>query len=111
LDDRTAIAGSENQWLLLVDHLLDLKSCLPDLADSQIQAELIHTFDVAVFAAERGGARRRRGGIRPEARKYLVEKLRGLIEEYRRLWLLRSRPGGLEDSCNHYRKVLEELEG
>jgi len=35
--------------------------------------------------------------------------MREIIKEHRRLWLLRSRPGGLDDSCRYYGQVIEEI--
>lgn len=77
----------------------------------QLRDELGHTLDVAAFAAERAVARRGRGGIEDGQRRRLGERLRGIIAEHRRLWLQRSRPGGLENSCRHYAAVLTDLEG
>jgi hypothetical protein len=31
--------------------------------------------------------------------------LEGIIAEHRRLWLLRSRVGGLDHSCTYYRNI------
>jgi hypothetical protein len=35
---------------------------------------------------------------------------KAVADEHRRLWLARSRRGGLEISLSHYRRILSELE-
>jgi hypothetical protein len=39
----------------------------------------------------------------------LRDQLGAIIAEHRRLWLLRSREGGLEHSCGYYRQIMESL--
>ena len=45
--------------------------------------------------------------IPEEERAVLAGELDSLIKEYRRLWLARSRPGGLEDSVERFVKLME----
>lgn len=75
--------------------------------DVQLWRECRHAWRTAAFAAARAICRR--SGER-EAFPLLAGTLRALIEEHRELWLARSRPGGLDDSCAWYRATLAELE-
>ncbi len=71
--------------------------------------ELSHTLDVACFAAVRG-LWRRTGKYSARDRKELAGWLRTILARHRELWALRSRPGGLEDSCGFYQRIIDELE-
>lgn len=46
--------------------------------------------------------------ITPADRENLANELEPLIEEYKRLWLNRSRPGGLDESAGGFIRLLEE---
>jgi hypothetical protein len=72
--------------------------------------ELEHTLDVARFAATRG-LWRRTGRYSPKDRTELADRLRTILARHRELWLLRSREGGLEDSCRYYERIIRDLEG
>ncbi len=67
------------------------------------------------FACRLGRARLERGRDQPlaalprRARKALRRELDPLIDEHRRLWLARSRPGGLEDSTRRLTRVRDLL--
>jgi exonuclease VII small subunit len=41
-----------------------------------------------------------------EARAELAAELEPILTEFRRLWLLRNRPGGLEDSVGRFERLL-----
>jgi len=75
-----------------------------------VEAELRHTAEVASLAADRAVLRRAAGGLAPDPARALAERARAIEAEHRRLWALRSRPGGLENSCRHYRAVIADLE-
>ncbi len=100
--------GDVNEWSAVGDHLAELSRRLPGIQNAQLRDELNHILAVASFAAERGVMRRSRGASGAEAR--LAARLREILAEHRRLWLLRSRPGGLDDSCRHYRDLLGQFE-
>lgn len=73
---------------------------------AQLRAELVATLRVAVFAATRARARRETGNDTwRRDRDRWKNELERLIAEHRRLWLLRCRPGGLDDSCRHYARL------
>lgn len=67
---------------------------------SQLEEEIKHTLEVAEFAAERGV--QRAGGA---AMRAAPDRLRNIIHEHRRLWLARSRDGGLDHSCGFYEQL------
>lgn len=74
--------------------------------------ELEHTINVARLAARRAIARRRGtpGVISAGDAGVLLTLAREALSEHRRLWLARSRAGGLEQSCSHYERIIRELE-
>lgn len=101
-----ALSPSEGRkkWLEVVESLDELDRQFPAQGDILVRAELRHTWEAAKFAADRAVLRRSK--VKPQSK---VESLRHrreqIITEHRRLWLLRSRPGGLDDSCRYYREV------
>lgn len=81
----------------------------PMLAD-----ELVHTLDLAVFAAVRGWVRRLDPRDRPVTREDLLAWLDDIMIEHRRLWAVRSRcgpgsPRGLDHSANFFKQVRDTL--
>ncbi|MBL9031886.1 MAG: family 20 glycosylhydrolase [Phycisphaerae bacterium] len=94
-------------WHEARERLATLERSRPVLADATINAELEHTLAVARLAIDRALLRRGEGSIR---RSDLAGRLRDILAEHRRLWLLRSRPGGLDSSTRHYQRILGELE-
>jgi hypothetical protein len=75
--------------------------------DPRLARELLHTVRVALLASAR--AELRRGDTGPADRPVLASALESIIAEHRDLWLARSRPGGLDDSCRHYAEVGKDL--
>jgi hypothetical protein len=73
--------------------------------------EFRHVAALAKHACRLGLERLAAGGgvadITSVKRRELRRNLEGLIEEFRRLWLVRNRPGGLEDSCGRFGPLLE----
>jgi hexosaminidase len=73
--------------------------------------------DMLTFAARLGSVRSAVGMESPmgqlpaNTRAALADELRPLIERHKQVWLLRNRPGGMEDSSKWLRKVLKQLEG
>lgn len=101
--------GSTEQWRTVLDRLDDLASSMPAGLVDFVADELTHTLDVARLAARRALLRRRGLDGRTEEARSLAEELRRIIAEHRRLWLRRSRPGGLEHSVSYYQATLDEL--
>ncbi|HEV8111302.1 MAG TPA: family 20 glycosylhydrolase [Planctomycetota bacterium] len=80
-----------------------------------VVAEMRWAADVLLFACSFGIARLATppgalaGAIPVAARRRLAAELGPLLAEQRRLWLLRNRPGGLEESAGWLARVLESL--
>lgn len=94
-------------WRETLDRIGGLASRRPNGAGSLIAQELDHTLAVARLACER--AIWRRAGASPAGASPIAESIRRTIAEHRRLWALRSRDGGLDNSCRHYEIILREL--
>jgi hypothetical protein len=103
--------GSVQQWEGVLKRIVDLSESVPAGLNKQVSDELRHTCAVARVAAGRAAARRRPGGLEDRFRKVLCERLREVIAEHERLWMMRSRPGGLAHSTSYYVNTLAELEG
>ena len=76
-----------------------------------IDAELMLATGLLRHACRLGIARLGADGgavtsIAPSTRRALAEDLRSIIEEYRRIWLLRNRVGGLRDSVGRMERLL-----
>lgn len=87
--------GSVGQWSDVADQVNSLRASLPSVS-SHIDAELRWTANMSALAARVALARRC-----DVADGTLAADLAAAEAEYRRLWVLRSRPGGLERSCSH----------
>lgn len=81
-----------------------------------LQEEFRWVADTLRFAAKLGSARKAAGPAAPigalpaSTRAELAAVLKDLMERYRRVWLARDRPGGLDDSLVWCRRLLEQLE-
>ena len=95
------------EWEAVAGRIEGLASSMPGVPDAR--DELLHTLEVARVAARRGLLRRRIGGITAADRRMLAEALQGIVAEHRRLWLARSREGGLDHSCGYYRMIIDDL--
>ncbi len=78
---------------------------------AQISDEFAHAAALLRHACRLGIARLQADGdaisaIPAATRASLAEELEGLIADYRRLWLARNRPGGLDDSAGRLEKLL-----
>ena len=77
-----------------------------------VRAEYEFTVAIVTHACHMGLARAESralttAAVPAERRQLLAQELKPLIPEYRRRWLARSRPGGLDDSIQHFEKLLE----
>jgi hypothetical protein len=107
LDVEPHVGGGVAGWREAMVRLEELAAALPSSQNVVLRDELLHTIEVAGVAIDRALLRRGEAGIAAAA---LGKRLSAVIEEHRRLWLKRSRIGGLNDSCRYYEKVAEELE-
>jgi len=105
---RRGILGiGAGEWKAAIRRLETLSSSRPDGAGGMILEELDHTLAVARLACDR--AIWRREGMSVAGAGSLAKKLERIIEEHRQLWAARSRPGGLDNSCGHYQKIIDDL--
>lgn len=105
-------AGAEVDIKLLLETSEILRELTPmesNGVDSTLTHEIRHTWDVANWALEKALLRRDCKYIRRVNKAKLVEDMEKIIEEHRRLWLKRSRIGGLNDSCRYYQVILEDI--
>ena len=103
---RTGLATrGGDEWVEVHHRLKKLRGGRPPVS-LVVGDELDHTLDVAIFATTR--ALSRREDFLPASDAALW--LRSIVTELRRLWLLRSREGGLEDSCSYYERVLADIQ-
>ncbi|NQT35510.1 family 20 glycosylhydrolase [bacterium] len=106
----TKLTGDIDAWRDVKDRLNDLLQKVPLNLDTQTVAELKHTLEVAMFTVNRAIIRREPNGLSESNQNKLIKRIQNIITEHRRLWLLRSRPGGLDDSCSYYENTLMELQ-
>jgi len=99
--------GDASQWRFLKSRLSTLLADVPRFPTELVHDEIWLTLNVCRFGIMRGLLRR---GDRSIAPKDLARFMRQIIDEHRRLWLERSRIGGLDDSCRYYQRIAEELE-
>lgn len=67
-------------------------------------AMLRHACRLGIARSDAKGGRI--GNIPEETRRDLARELEQIISEYRRLWLVRNRPGGLPDSAGRFERLL-----
>jgi len=96
------------------NNLLNEVQSLQHLHGDILIKEIDFTTRLLKFASEYGRERLREGvneieDIPSSIRKVLSDRLGGLIEDYRELWLKRSRPGGLSDSTGRFEALLDKL--
>jgi hypothetical protein len=95
--------GDVAAWTACGDKLKSLEASLP-VAEGLLADECRHAAQVARWACDRAVVRR--GKPELDARKGLANRLAELLGEHRRLWLERSRYGGLEQSSDQYRRQI-----
>ena len=93
--------GDLAAWVEIGNRLSALPE-LPAELSPLVAQECRHARQVMGWIVERALARRR--GLSEDVRKRLAADMTGVVAEHRRLWLERSRPGGLNDSCAHYER-------
>lgn len=95
--------GDSAAWQEIAGRLDALRASLPAGLDSLLARECRHSLEVARWTCDRAVMRRKEitNPVRDEKKTHSMVFAQ-LIEEYRKLWLERSRYGGLEDSTHHY---------
>lgn len=100
------------EWERVQERLAGLQTTRPAVGDKIVSEELDHTLAMAHLAIEHGlSCRRTADGLRPrpEDRARLLSAAEPALAELRRLWVVRNRPGGLEEASGHLRRVVESL--
>jgi hexosaminidase len=97
--------GEAAVWLAVDERLAHLEKNMPD-APAQFREECSHALGIARYAAQRAALRRCAPTL--QQRNELAARLVLLLADHRRLWLQRSRYGGLEQSCDWYRKLIKD---
>jgi hypothetical protein len=99
-----ASVGHADLWRVARDRVRALATAMPDASalTSLERDELAHTANLLVFAADRAVAvldadRRALASLPP--------RIAELERDHRRLWLARSRRGGLDQSCTHFAAI------
>ncbi|MBT7790800.1 MAG: family 20 glycosylhydrolase [Calditrichaeota bacterium] len=96
-------------WSTVLENLDKLKSSMPKSRNKQLSDELKLSLETAIFACEKAILRRRRNEIFTLKPAKLADNLNEIKIEHKRTWALRSRPGGLDDSCQYYEEILKDL--
>jgi hexosaminidase len=103
------LASPVAAWEAVEERLAEHAAKLPRDLAAQDEDEIRHMLRLAQFAARRAILRRRRESISAAIRHQLAEELHEIKVEHERLWLGRSRCGGLVASAHHYRRITKEL--
>jgi hypothetical protein len=103
------LATPPGLWRECLDRLNALASDPAWRASPESGEALGHTVEVARFAARRGLWRRGEGGGSETTATALAAELEIILGDHRRLWRETSRPGGLDSSCRHYQRIIDDL--
>lgn len=96
--------GEPGQWRN-VSERLDQMSAELEKSAWPMRDELLHSMRYAAFAAWRGRARRSSAVLGKDDAAWLRKELQEIEREHRRLWLRRSREGGLNHSCGYFKQI------
>jgi hypothetical protein len=104
----THLPAEAAPWRVVKERLDQVRAAMPFGVNPRTSREVAHTLDVAEFACLH--AIWTREGTRDDgARRDLSDRLEAIIVEHQRLWLLRSRPGGLRESVAWYERLRPAL--
>lgn len=103
--------GEVSAWKRVFDRVMELASRKPTGLSSLIADEIEQTLRLARFAAGRAFMRRREGGVSVGELAAMRADLSEIMREHERLWMIRSRAGGLGHSMGFYEKVMVGLGG
>lgn len=105
--------GTPTQWDHAAESARALASDLAALSTNLsplLVDELEHTLRTASTMIDRARLRRQHASPTSPAAAQLADRIRENLDNHRRLWLIRSRPGGLTQSCSHDQTALNELQ-
>ncbi len=101
--------GTAQQWSAVRDTLESLASTQPCVSDALTNAECAHAAEVMLAGCERAVSRRE--SVRQDSlykAPDLAERFDAIALEHRRIWLARSRRGGLDRSTAWYQTLADE---
>lgn len=107
---RGVLATRPSLWVETRERLQALGRHPARRAAPAFEAEIGHALGESLTATIKGIARRI-GDLSPATRKTLADMVAAVRDSHRTLWARRSRPGGLESSCAHYRRIIDDLRG
>ena len=110
-EDQGADVGRLEDWEQARMAVENSMASRPLTQSQLINDELEHMLRYATLAAQRAAARRRPGGLTATDRERLLTQLPPLIENHRRLWLARSRSGGLDHSVTFFDQIAANIRG
>ncbi len=99
--------GDIKQWRKAKELLDALRESQPS-GPSLLARECRHAFETVEWAVDRAVVRRSPKHDRKD-RIELAKRIVNLIHDYKGLWLARSRPGGLSDSVERYKRHIHEI--
>ena len=101
--------GPAADWETLRGRLGGLAARLPASLPALVQSELAHVLEVAAASLDWIAIRDARQEAPSGSLLSLAQRLDGIAQQHRRLWHARSRPGGLDESCSTYQRMIAEL--
>ena len=101
--------GTLEEWSGVEAELGNLSKDFTLISNKQFNHEIRHILKVAEFAVQKAILRREVASKQKQGLPILTKMMKSIINEHRTLWLLRSRIGGLDDSCKYYEVVLNDL--
>ncbi|MBK7956672.1 MAG: hypothetical protein IPK03_00220 [Bacteroidetes bacterium] len=108
--NKEGLLAAEMEILSALD---SMKYASPKVADSTIILEEIQlAAELALHGIHLGLARleakdQATANIAPEVKQALIRELQPLIERHKKLWMVRNRPGGLDDSAGKLKEILD----
>ncbi|MBP7477968.1 MAG: hypothetical protein KA797_05545, partial [Chitinophagales bacterium] len=108
--NKEGLLAAEMEILSALD---SMKYASPKVVDSTIiMAEIQLAAELALHGIHLGLARleakdQATANIAPEVKQALIRELQPLIERHKKLWIVRNRPGGLDDSAGKLKEILD----
>jgi len=102
-------SGTLTEWSRVETGLVNLIDDFMPLSDEQFNVEVKHIIKVTKFAIQKAILRRDSASKQKQGISKLIDLMKDIIDEHKVLWLRRSRIGGLDDSCQHYEKIIADL--
>lgn len=104
------VLGPGADWAGVRARIGELERRMPAKLPGQIAAEIAHVLEVVHAGLDWAAIRDASAEAPSGALISLARRIRGIAEEHRRLWRLRSREGGLSESTEGYERMARQLE-